>query len=214
MAAAWHVVVFRHVRWRQTPIRHGVHSTPAGRGFMWKKEGYSWKQAGLKRPRASLCRRFVSHIPPQHACPWCRWEKASCGVGISTQEDSDLARNGQLLCRSSSISVCREPFPGAIWEQQALALHDGGPAGSIPKTPAGPGLLWKRRGGEWRQVPLPDGMRWPERPCDTRAGPGMRWFFRAARGDATSVAPALYIYLICYFNLYYTMLCCYRHANM
>lgn len=145
---------------------------PLEDGFMWKFEssGREWKQHRIPDG--------VHKNPAGRGFMWLQdgstWKQVCIPNATSLDMPKTPVGDGFIWHRRSDLK-------GPIWEQIPAQMRHGG-IGEIPRIPAGPGLQWKHTIYGWTQEELPKEMQNPSRPCNTRAGPGMRWVFQERHG--------------------------------
>jgi len=145
---------------------------PPQHGFMWIHKEGKWKQQriedGIHKTRPGDGFMWLQDGPT--------WKQVCIPHATSVALPEVDAGDGFMWhLRSHSQG-------GAIWEQIPVHLRDGG-FEQIPRIPAGPGMQWKHTSNGWKQVDLPKEMMHDRsRPCNVRAGPGMRWVFEERHG--------------------------------
>lgn len=150
-------------------------------GFMWIRQDGLWRQRKVplsgKAPDIAAGAGFMWHRSADG------WKQVCIPHARQVSPPTTPAGDGFMWLQTP------EPRGGKIWAQVPLRvkLLQGI---SVPQHAAGVGYMFHRSTDGWQQVLAPESLSHRQRPCERRAGLGLRWVYAASdHGNAWQQQP-------------------------
>ncbi|CAE7262860.1 CPK19 [Symbiodinium sp. CCMP2592] len=150
-------------------------------GFMWTRQDGLWRLSKVpfsgKAPDIAAGSGFMWHRSADG------WKQVCIPHARHVSPPTTPAGDGFMWEQTP------EPHGGRIWAQVPLRvkLLQGI---SVPQHAAGVGYMFHRSTDGWQQVLAPESLSHRQRPCERRAGLGLRWVYAASdHGNAWQQQP-------------------------